>query len=117
MHYMSTFPNHWHAKPSFLIDMGLLSNCSACCGQLVKTLITQDLNLMEYSDQILHTYLFQYCTATGMQNGGEYLPSIILSGCGLLVKLPITLEPHGIFLSNCVCLYIITLSRHRYANL
>ena len=36
---MSTFPYQWHAKPLF-DDMGLLSNCSAFCGELVKILIT-----------------------------------------------------------------------------
>ena len=33
----------------------------------------------------------------GMQNGDKGLPSIILAGQGLLVKMFITLEPHGIF--------------------
>ena len=32
-----------------------------------------------------------------MQNGGESLPSIILAGRGILVKILIVLEPHGIF--------------------
>ena len=32
-----------------------------------------------------------------MQNSDKGLPSIILAGQGLLVKLRITLEPHGIF--------------------
>ena len=59
---MSTFPNDWHVKPHFLIDMGLLSNCPACCGQLVK--------------------------------------------------IPITLEPYGIFGSNFAYLFILTLSSH-----
>ena len=34
------FPNHWHAKPAFLMDVGLLSISPACCGQFVKMLIT-----------------------------------------------------------------------------
>ena len=34
------------------------------------------------------------------KNGNEGLPSIILAGQRLLVKMLITLEPHGIFLSN-----------------
>ena len=38
---------------------------------------------MVYLDQILHTYLFQNCPATGMQNGDEVLPSIILTDGGL----------------------------------
>ena len=32
-----------------------------------------------------------------MQNGDDALPSIILAGQGLLVKMLITLEPHNIF--------------------
>ena len=32
-----------------------------------------------------------------MQNGDEGLPSIILVGQGLLVKMLLPLEPHGIF--------------------
>ena len=35
---MSKFSNHWHAL--FLVNIGLLSNCQACCCQLVKILIT-----------------------------------------------------------------------------
>ena len=37
------------------------------------------------------------CPATGMQNGDEALPSIILDGRGPLVKMLITLEQHRIF--------------------
>ena len=37
---MSTLPNHWHANLPFLMDEGLLSIISAGCGQLVKMLIT-----------------------------------------------------------------------------
>ena len=56
---------------------------------------------MVYFDQILPTYACQHCLttgipATGMQNGGEALPSINPAGQGLLVKMLITLEPHGI---------------------
>ena len=34
---------------------------------------------------------------TGMQNGEEALLSIILASRGILVKMFITLKPHGIF--------------------
>ena len=37
-----------------------------------------------------------------MQNGNEALPSIILASRALLVKMVITLEPHGKFGSNFV---------------
>ena len=59
------------------MDEGLLSISLACCGQLVKILTT--LEPYGILDQILHTYLFQYCPATGMQNSDEGLPSIILA--------------------------------------
>ena len=62
----------------------------------MKILIT--IKPMGYLDQILHTYLFLYCPAIGMNiNGGEGLLSIILGGRGILVKMPIALETHGIF--------------------
>ena len=37
---MSTFHKHWHAKPTFLLDEGLLSISLPCCCQLVKMIIT-----------------------------------------------------------------------------
>ena len=55
---------------------------------------------MVYLDQILHTYLFKQCSATGMQNSDETLPSIILAGRGLVVTMLITLEPHHIFFTK-----------------
>ena len=51
-----------------------------------------------------------------MQNGDEASPSIILAGRALLVKMLITLEPHGIFASNFVYLCILTLSSHCHAK-
>ena len=38
-----------------------------------------------------------YCPAIGMQKDDEGLPSNILAGQGILVKVLITLDPHGIF--------------------
>ena len=49
-----------------------------------------------------------------MQKGDEASPSIILAGRALLVKMRITLEPHGIIGSNFVYLCILTLSCHWY---
>ena len=46
-----------------------------------------------------------------MQNVGKSMSSIILAGQCLLVKMLITLEPHGIFQSNFAYQYIITLSK------
>ena len=41
---------------------------------------------MVYFDQILLTYTFEHCLATGMQNGNDALQSIGLAGIGQLVK-------------------------------
>ena len=49
-----------------------------------------------------------------MQKGDEASPSIILAGRVLLVKMIITLEPHGIFGSNFVYLFILALYSHWY---
>ena len=42
-------------------------------------------------------YLFQYCPVTGIQNGDKGMPSCILVGQGILMKMLITLEPHCVF--------------------
>ena len=55
---------------------------------------------MVYFDQILHTYTFEYYLDTCMQNDDEALLSISLADHGQLVKMFITLEPHGIFSLN-----------------
>ena len=75
----------------FFIDMVLLCNCLACCGQLVKIHIT----LEPY--RILESIFLILSIHPGMQNGGEGLSIIILDGQGRLVKMLITLEPQGIF--------------------
>ena len=49
-----------------------------------------------------------------MKKGDEASPNIILAGQAILVKMLITLEPHGIFGSNFVYLCILTLSSHCY---
>ena len=61
---MSTFTNHWHANPpKFVIYyVGLLCNCQACCGQLVKILISLEPNRIFGSN--FHINLFLYCPAT-----------------------------------------------------
>ena len=69
---------------------------------------------MVYLVQILYTYVFKHCQATGMNKGDEASPSIILVRRALLVEILITLEPHGIFGSNFVYLCILTLSSHWY---
>ena len=57
----------------------------------------QLLYLMVYFDQILYTYTFKYCLNTGMQDGDDASPTISPAGRGQLMKMFITLEPHGIF--------------------
>ena len=52
-----------------------------------------------------------------MQKGDEASPSIILAGRALLVKMIITLEPHGEFGSNFVYVCILTLSSHWYEKI
>ena len=47
-----------------------------------------------------------------MEKGDKASPSIILAGRALLVKMLITLEPHGIFGANFEYLSILTLSSH-----
>ena len=50
------------------MDDALLSISQASRGQLVKMSITFETHGIFY-DQILHTYLFLQCLATGLQNG------------------------------------------------
>ena len=57
---------------------------------------------MVYLVQILYTYVFKHCPATGMKKGDKASSSIILAGRAFLVKMLITLELHGIFGSNFV---------------
>ena len=69
---------------------------------------------MAYSVQIMYTYVFYYCPATGMKKCDEASPSIIFAGRALLVKMLKTFEPDGIFGSNFVYLCILPLSYHWY---
>ena len=56
---------------------------------------------MVYFFQILY-YAFKHCPATGTKKCDETSLSIIFAGRALMVKMLITLEPHGIFGSNFV---------------
>ena len=71
---------------------------------------------MVYFVQILYTYVFYHCPATGMQNGDEALSIIVLAGQALLMKMLITLEPCSVFGSNFEYLCILTLSSNWYAK-
>ena len=84
---MSTFPNHWHEKPPFLVDEGLLSISPACCDQLVKILIT----LEPYG---VFGSKFEYLCILSSHWYAKRLRGF--TGRGILVKMRITLEPHGI---------------------
>ena len=67
---------------------------------------------MVFFDIVLHTKACQHYLTTGMFNSlflmDEGLLSTFSAGCGLLVKMLITLEPHGIFGSHFAYLFILT---------
>ena len=79
---MSTFINHWHANPPIFVilkkNMGLLCNCLACCGQLVKILITLEINGI-FGSNFAYLFILILSSHSGMQNGGEGFPSIIFA--------------------------------------
>ena len=52
---------------------------------------------MVFFGQISLTHSFLHSLATCMKNGNEPAPNINPAGRGQLVKMHITLEPHGIF--------------------
>ena len=76
--------------------MGLLGNRPACCGQLVKVVITLEPYRI-FGSNCAYLFILILSIHPGMQNGGEGLTSIILAGQCLLVKMLILLKPHGIF--------------------
>ena len=94
---MSTFPSHWHANPPIFDRYGsAVSYCPACCGLFVKILITIEPYRI-FGSKFAYLFILILSIHPGMQNDDEGLPSIILVGQYLLVKMLITLEPHGIF--------------------
>ena len=71
---------------------------------------------MVYFYQILHTYACQNRLTTDMQNilcVNETLLSISPADGGKLVKMLITLEPHGIFGSNFAYTWIISFRQRK----
>ena len=64
---------------------------------------------MVYFDQILHTYACQHCLIKSLACVTVFFLVDVLSisptGRGQLVKVLITLEPHGIFRSNFTLLF------------
>ena len=66
---------------------------------------------MEYLNEIVHAYTCEYCLTTAMHNNifdGRGFAEYQFKICGHLVKMLITLEPHGIF---CILMYV-KLSSH-----
>ena len=57
---------------------------------------------MIYLVKILYTYVFEHCPATGLQNGDEASPSIILAGQALLMKKFVILKLRGILFKFCI---------------
>ena len=57
---------------------------------------------MVYFVQILYTYIFYHCPATGMQHVDEVSPSIILASRALLVKMLTPLEFGSNFVYLCI---------------
>ena len=64
--------------------------------QLAKILITLEPNVI-FGSNFAYLFILILSSHPWMHNGGEGLPNIILASQGLLVKMLITLEPHGIF--------------------
>ena len=74
---------------------------------------------MVYFDQMLDTYACQHFLTNVMRNSifmDEALLCISPIYRGHVVKMLITLEPHDIFGSNFVYLFILTSSNHWYAK-
>ena len=74
--------------------MGLLSNCQACCGQLVKIPTTLDPYGL-FGPKFAYLFIL-ILSSHWYQNGGEGLPK----SCRVVrpfSEMLITLEPHGIF--------------------
>ena len=77
-----------------------------------------------YFDRMLHTYVGPMSTLSNRVTCLFLMDEVLLrigpAGCGQLVKMIITLEPHGIFGSTFTYLFfykfILTLSSHWYAK-
>ena len=59
--------------------------CPACCGQLVKILITPEPYGI-FGSNVAYLFILILSSHPDMQNGGEGLPSIIFAAHGLLEK-------------------------------
>ena len=88
----------------FLIDMTLLSTCSACCGYLVNILITLEPSWI-FGSNFAYLLVLILSSHLDMHNGGEGLPSINLTGRGLLVKMHIVLDAWNIIIKFCILIH------------
>ena len=77
IHINVNIPNHWHANPHIsFIDIYLLSNCPAGCGQLVKILITLEPYRI-FGSNSAYLFILILFIHPGMQNDCEGWPGII----------------------------------------
>ena len=78
-----------------MIDMGLLCNFPASCGQLGKIIITLEPQGV-YVSKFAYLFILILSSHSGMQNSDKGLSSINFADQGILVKLLINLETLGI---------------------
>ena len=71
---------------------------------------------MVYFHPILLAHTVLHYLDTGMQAEDNVLPSTSVAGHGVLAKMCIALEPHGILCLKFASLYILMLSGHWYAK-
>ena len=99
-------------RTTFLVDEGLLSISAACCGQLVNMLIPLESDKNTRENQNVSPFQAgDHKAATCLHSSNHWLAlqpssmdmallSISPASRGQLVKMLITLGPHGIFGSN-----------------
>ena len=109
---MPTLSYHWHSKPSFLMDECLLNISRAGCGQLAKKLITLEphgifgSNASFFSIKIVQPLVCKPVLLRDPQVCTIITEWVRPSVRGQLLKMFRTLEPHDIFGSNCLVIYI-----------
>ena len=80
----------------FLIDKGILCNCPAFLWSVNEILIALE-PYGKFESNFAYIFILILSSPPGMRNGDKSLLSIILVSHGLLVKMLIPLELHGIF--------------------
>ena len=89
---MSTFPNHWHANPPIYDRYGLAKQLSSLLWSVSENLHHSE-SYRIFGSNFAY-FILILSIHPGIQNDDGGLPSIILAGQCLLVKMLITLEPH-----------------------